>query len=283
MERWRWMPDDLGPLYVINNSPEFMLYVVKDGKTIYSDKTLVGTLNYATPVFSADMQTIVFNPDWIAPETVLTEDLLPPLRRKNYSILAIHKLSVSHQGKPVDVRRVNWSRVNILDYTFTQKPGPKNVLGKIKFLYPNRHTVYMHDTLPVRKKYFQKSKRTIGHECVRMEKPKAFAEILLSEANGMTSEEVKTLWDKGVNESVTLERPIPVHMTYFTAVVDEAGKVKTYGDLYGLDSKLAAALFGSAKGFPMPPPEKKKRQSVASGPSAGDGSVAGMIQGLLGD
>jgi murein L,D-transpeptidase YcbB/YkuD len=82
MERWRWMPEDLGRLYVLNNSPEFMLHVVKDGKTIYADKTLVGEISYATPVFSADMETIVFNPDWIAPETVLLENLLPPLRKK---------------------------------------------------------------------------------------------------------------------------------------------------------------------------------------------------------
>ena len=92
MERWRWMPEDLGELYVWNNSPEFMLYVVKDGKTIYADKTLVGTIAYATPVFTADMKTIVFNPDWNAPETVVTENLLPPLREGNYSILRIHKL-----------------------------------------------------------------------------------------------------------------------------------------------------------------------------------------------
>jgi hypothetical protein len=82
MERWRWMPEDLGSVYVWNNSPEFMLYVVKDGKTIYSDKTLVGTSKYATPVFDADMTSIIFNPDWVAPETVLVENLLPPLPRR---------------------------------------------------------------------------------------------------------------------------------------------------------------------------------------------------------
>jgi len=136
MERWRWMPQDFGRLYVWNNSPEFMLYVVKDGKTIYADKTLVGAMAYATPVFSADMETIVFNPDWMAPETVLVENLLPPLRKKDYSILRNNNLKVSYNGDPVDVRKVDWRRVDIHNYTFTQSAGSKNVLGKVKSCSP---------------------------------------------------------------------------------------------------------------------------------------------------
>ena len=289
MERWRWMPEDLGALYVWNNSPEFMLYVVKDGKTIYADKTLVGTLNYATPVFSADMKTIVFNPDWIAPPTVLTENLLPPLRDGNYSILKIHKLSVSYQGKPVDVSRIDWGRVDIRNYTFTQKSGPENVLGKVKFLFPNKHTVYMHDTLAYRKKFFQKPMRAIGHDCVRMEKPDRFAEVLLAEDKGWPASQVKDLWDKSVNGPVTLDHKIPVHMTYFTAVVDEKGKVATYADLYGLDNKLATALFGNATGFPEPPPDTtvpSTEEADASGAvrrASASNDIAGSLGGFAGD
>jgi len=289
MERWRWMPEDLGAIYVWNNSPEFMLYVVKDGKTIYSDKTLVGTIGYATPVFSADMKTIVFNPDWIAPETVVTENLLPPLRSENYSILKIHKLSVSYQGNPVNPTKVDWGRVNILNYTFSQKAGPDNVLGKVKFLFPNKHTVYMHDTLPVRRKYFQKPMRAIGHECVRMEKPDKFAEVLLAEDKGWPAGQVQDLLDHSTNSPVTINHEIPVHMTYFTAVVDEAGKVATFVDLYGLDNKLATALFGNAPGFPLPPPEPKRPQgeeadaSSLANRTATSNDIAGSLQGFAGD
>ncbi|MGA8689370.1 MAG: L,D-transpeptidase family protein [Methyloceanibacter sp.] len=289
MERWRWMPEDLGAVYVWNNSPEFMLYVVKDGKTIYSDKTLVGTIGYATPVFSADMKTIVFNPDWIAPETVVTENLLPPLRSENYSILKIHKLSVSYQGNPVNPTKVDWGRVNILNYTFSQKAGPDNVLGKVKFLFPNKHTVYMHDTLPVRRKYFQKPMRAIGHECVRMEKPDKFAEVLLAEDKGWPAGQVQDLLDHSTNSPVTIDHEIPVHMTYFTAVVDEAGKVATFVDLYGLDNKLATALFGNATGFPLPPPEPKRPQGEEADASslakrtATSNDIAGSLQGFAGD
>ena len=290
MERWRWMPEDLGPLYVWNNSPEFMLYVVKDGKTIYADKTLVGTLNYATPVFSADMTTVVFNPDWVAPETVLTENLLPPLRDQNYSILKIHKLSVSYNGKPIDPRGVDWGRVDIKAFTFTQKGGPENVLGEVKFVFPNRHTVYMHDTLAYRKKYFQKPMRAIGHDCVRMEKPEQFADVLLAEGKGWQASQVKELWDKGVNDAVTLDNRIPVHMTYFTAVVDETGKVSTFTDLYGFDRKLANALFGNTTGFPAPPPdtnrppeEEADASPLASRAATSHNDIAGSLGGFLGD
>ena len=126
MERWRWLPEDLGSVYVWNNSPEFMLYVVKDGNRIYADKTLVGTPGYATPVFSADMKTIVFNPDWVAPETVVTENLLPPLSQGNYSILKIHKLSVYYQrqaGRRLAKGQLDPTPI-ILELHVTQRGGP---------------------------------------------------------------------------------------------------------------------------------------------------------------
>jgi L,D-transpeptidase YcbB len=290
MERWRWMPENLGSIYVWNNSPEFMLYVVKDGKTIYADKTLVGTSKYATPVFDADMTSIIFNPDWIAPETVLVENLLPPLRDRNYSILKVHKLSVSYNGKPIDPTSVDWGRVNIKAFTFTQKGGPDNVLGKVKFWFPNKHTVYMHDTLAYRKKYFGKPMRAIGHDCVRMEKPQNFADVLLAEGKGWSAAQVKEQWDNGVNSSVTLDRPIPVHMTYFTVVVDDRGKVSTFADLYGFDRKVANALFGDTTGFPPPPPDNSgpEEQASASSPSGSrpatsHNDIAGSLGAFIGD
>jgi L,D-transpeptidase YcbB len=288
MERWRWMPEDLGSIYVWNNSPEFRLYVFKDGQAIFHDKTLVGTSGYATPVFSAPMTTIVFNPDWVAPETVVRENIIPPLQRRSYSILRIHKLYVSYNGKPVDPTKVDWNRVNPLSYTFSQRAGPHNNLGKVKFLFPNRHDVYLHDTLPVRKKYFKRSVRMIGHECVRMETPIQFADILLAEANGWPETQVKELWDNGNNSAAALDKKIPVHMVYFTAVVDEDGKIKSFADVYGLDRKLAAALFGDTTGFPPPPPEPPKRHNVEADAtpvnrSAGTDGITRSMRSFFGD
>ena len=287
MERWRWLPDDLGPVYVWNNSPEFMVYVVKDGEPIYADKILVGTPRYATPVFTDDMETIVFNPDWIAPPTVVKENVLPHLRAGNLGVLRTHKLSVSYNGSPVNAAKINWNKVNGLNYTFSQKGGPGNNLGKAKFLFPNRHIVYMHDTLPGRKKYFKEKVRMIGHECVRMEKPDKFAEVLLAESDGLPAAKVQELWNGGANGTVNLAKKIPVHMVYFTAVADENGKVSTFNDVYGLDRKLALGLFKDATGFPEPPPDKSTEAVVSESrssrprPSSGTG-IAGSI-GFLDD
>ncbi len=283
MERWRWMPEELGELYVWLNTPEFMLYVVKDGKTIFEDKTLVGTIGYPTPVFSADMETVVFNPDWVAPPSVLQDKLWPALKRKHYNILTANKLNVSYRGKRIDPAKVDWQRVNIHKFTFSQKSGPKNVLGKAKFLYPNKHIVYMHDTLPYRRKVFDEKVRAIGYGCVRMAEPLPFAELMLAEDQKLPKTEVKTLWDKGVNSPVTMETKPPVHTTYFTVTVDGEGKVSTFNDLYGLDRKHAAALFGDTDGFPLPPPEPKRRGgSVASTGSPSRGSGGGGFANSLG-
>lgn len=263
MERWRWMPEDLGRVYVWSNTPAFMLYVVKDGQTIYADKTQVGTIDYATPVLSANMTTVVFNPEWIAPPTVLRENLAPALRKKNYSILKKKGFSVSYQGKRVDPTKIDWRRVNILNYTFTQRPGPHSNIGKVKFLLPNRHAFVLHDTWPARRKYYQQAVRAIGHDCVRMEKPDRFAKVLLAESNGWPESKVTDLWDNSINNRVTLDSEIPVYSTYFTAVADEQGKVTTFPDLYGLDHKLARALFGDAEGFPMPTRKGKRRRAVS--------------------
>jgi murein L,D-transpeptidase YcbB/YkuD len=179
--------------------------------------------------------------------------------------------------------------VNILDYTFKQKAGPDSRLGKVKFLFPNKHDVYMHDTTPDRRKIFQTPMRAIGYGCVRMEQPDRLAGSLLAEANGWPASRVKDLWDNSVNSAVTLDHKIPVHLTYFTTVVDATGKVATFADLYGLDNRLAAALFGDAKGFPLPPAEaNRSRTQEANAPAstkqtASSNELAGSLQGFFGD
>jgi L,D-transpeptidase YcbB len=264
MERWRWMPADLGTLYVWSNTPEFMLYVVKDGKAIFADKTQVGTATDPTPVFSANMTTIVFNPEWTAPASVLVKSLLPRLRKGNYSILDKYAFSVSYQGNPVNPTRIDWNRVNIRDFTFTQKPGPKSNLGKVKFLLPNSHDVLLHDTFDARRKVFQQPVRAIGYGCVRMERPQQLAAVLLAEDKGWSASEVNELWNDGVNSPVSLERKIPVHLTYFTAVVDDSGKLTSFADIYGLDQKLAVALFGDKTMPAQSRPEIKKPPQEAN-------------------
>ena len=276
MERWRWMPAELGARYVQINVPEFMAYVVKDGQVSYSEKVVVGKPVYATPVFSADMKTIVFNPEWTVPQTIIKEDLLPRLRKKpgmfesknsHLEVLKEHKLKVRYKDRPVDPARIDWNRVDMGVITFVQAPGRDNALGKVKFLYPNEHSVYMHDT--IKRGLFDKEVRVEGHHCPRVAESVKFATALLREDKGWGDEDVKKLMAKGHDQKVELEHPIPVHTTYFTAVADADGKVKTFGDIYKLDAIVTKALAKdppkalSVAGNP-PAPERAPRSGVAS-------------------
>ncbi len=251
MERWRWMPSDLGSYYVWNNVPSFTTRVIKDGKSIYVEKTIVGQVKYATPIFSADMNSIVFHPEWIVPETIKVEDIHPRLRqggpggRPDLSVLRNNKLSVSYQGRAVDAATVDWARANIHSYTFTQPAGPGNVLGVLKFNFPNRHAIYMHDTL--QPALFNQTVRTLSHGCIRVRQPSRLAALLLAEDKGWPEQRIKDLIARGKNSAVSLGRPVPVHLTYFTVAFDGAGQLRTYADVYGIDKKMAAALFGKSE------------------------------------
>jgi murein L,D-transpeptidase YcbB/YkuD len=226
--------------------------VVQDGKVVLSEKIVVGKLGSPTPVFSADMQFIIFHPSWGVPKGIKQYELGPQLRKAGggwffggYSasaVLKAHGLRVSHGGRPIDPDSVNWANVDIGNFDFTQPPGPTNVLGIVKFRFPNKHDVYMHDT-PERH-LFGGATRAFSHGCMRVQNPIRLAEVLLAADKGWGADKVQQYVRTG--GEIKLDKPIPVHITYFTAVVDDAGKVTYRHDLYGLDSKLASALEGQA-------------------------------------
>lgn len=296
MERWRWMPADLGTLYVWLNIPEYMVYIVKNGNTIHSEKMVVGKPVYATPVFSADLQSIVFNPEWTVPSTIIREDLLPRLRggggmfSGNTSILRQHKLSVRYNGKKVDPGSIDWNRVNMGAISFHQDPGPTNVLGKVKFLYPNRHSVYMHDT--IKRELLTREVRAEGHHCPRVANPGKVAAVILAENKGVPQSEIDKLLASGYNSGVSINGRVPVHTTYFTVAVDAEGKVRTFNDVYGMDGPTAAAIFGkeakpeavadnaevaapaASEARPKPKPQVKPSTLGAPPQAAGFGAAA---------
>ncbi len=248
MERWRWMPEDLGSLYVWLNIPTFMVRVVKEGKSIYTDKIVVGELKYATPVFSADLKSIVFNPEWTVPPTIVRKNLLPNLRSgggwfgNNTAILKQHELIVNYNGRRVDPSSIDWNHVNMGAISFTQAPGPNNVLGKVKFVYPNPYSVYMHDT--IKQGLFDKDMRAEGHNCPRVGNPGKIAAVVLAADQNMPQADIDKLLASGYNSAVNIAHRVPVHTSYFTAMVDEQGKVETFADVYKLDSVTGAAILG---------------------------------------
>jgi len=263
MERWRWLPADLGEYYVWNNVPEFLTRVVKKGETIHSDKVVAGQPEWATPAFSANMKMIVFHPSWGVPDGIKRKELLPLLlnssrgdllglftgSQSSRAVLEQHKLQVYYQGRPIDPNQVDWSSANIGAYEFRQPPGPTNVLGAIKFMFPNKHDVYMHDT-PERD-LFARSFRGLSHGCMRVADSRRLAAVLLAQDKGWSEQQVGSLLNGGTRE-VELTTRIPVHVTYFTAMVDGQGNLRTFGDLYGLDTRMGASLFGGKVPFVTP-------------------------------
>lgn len=291
MERWRWVPRQLGSYYVLNNVPEFNTRVVKNGKVIYVEKTIVGQLKYATPFFSAPMRNIVIHPDWTLPPTILNEDIAPNLKKpktlfggSNTAILRHHKIRVSYKGETINPDKVDWNKVNIHEYRFTQASGPANVLGNFKFNFPNRHAIYMHDTQE--RGLFSERVRTFSHGCIRVHDPARLAALLLAEDKGWPASRVDALVAQGENTVVAFRRPVPVHLTYFTATVGPDGRLQTFTDIYGLDGLMAPKLFDKPVHFQAP------ANSVVAGTNTRNrgpsnrrtgGGLGGLISGLFGN
>jgi murein L,D-transpeptidase YcbB/YkuD len=158
------------------------------------------------------------------------------------SFLKQHELNVNYNGKRVSPSSINWNTVNMGAISFTQAPGPKNVLGKVKFLYPNRHSVYMHDT--IKRELLSLQVRAEGHHCPRVANPGKVAAVILAEDSGVPQAEIEKLLAKGYNSGVAIRGRVPVHTTYFTTTADAEGKLQSFADIYGLDGGVAAAALG---------------------------------------
>lgn len=241
MEEWRWMPEDLGSTYVWVNLPEFLVRVVKDGNVIFEERIISGQTDKQTPVFSHEMETVVLHPFWGVPESIKVKELLPTLARGGS--LDRRGLRLQYNGRDVDPLSVDWSRADIRNYHVYQPPGDGNVLGEVKFLFPNKHQVYMHDT-PT-KNLFNESTRTFSHGCMRVRNPMRLAEIVLKQDKGWSAEQVQSMLRNGPeNNNIALESKIPVHVTYFTAWVDDAGELHSRPDVYLHEKRIRLALAG---------------------------------------
>jgi murein L,D-transpeptidase YcbB/YkuD len=249
MERWRWLPHDLGEYYVTVNIPEFMLRVMDEGKPAFTTRVVVGKTNTQTPIFSNEMQTIVFGPYWNMPNSIKTEEIRPYIREEggwfggggwNTAVLERHNLRINIGGREVDPSRIDWNRIDIRSLNIYQPPGPGNVLGNVKFLFPNKHDVYMHDT--PQKHLFARPVRAESHGCMRVQNPDQLALTLLKRDQGWSPAKVAYSIQNGYDQQIPLREKIPVYVTYFTLWVNNDGTVSTFGDLYGHDARMAAAL-----------------------------------------
>ncbi|MEX2008955.1 MAG: L,D-transpeptidase family protein [Dongiaceae bacterium] len=245
MERRRWMPRDLGTRYVFVNMADFELKVVDGPKTVHDDRVVVGTPFQQTPVFSETMTYIVVNPYWNIPPSIAGKEMLPKIR-KDVGYLAQNRIEVlsdwSESARPVDPATIDWSRLSArqFPYKLRQVPGADNALGRLKFMFPNRFNIYLHDT-PSRA-LLERTVRSFSHGCIRVQHPVDLAAVLLDGADGWTKGRIEAAIATGKRQIISLPRPLPVHLTYLTAWVNKDGSVNFRDDIYGRDAILARAL-----------------------------------------
>ena len=230
MERWRWLPRDLGTVYVMVNIPDYTLAVMNNGKSVWSTRIVVGQPGkHATPLLAETMKYITFNPTWNVPPSIIRNEYLPALARDPTALARIG----------LRIGRNSDGSIRIY-----QPPSDRNALGRVRFNFPNQFLVYQHDTPD--KYLFSKLVRAYSHGCMRVENPDKYAETLLSISQPeerYTVQRLHSLYGRG-ERNINLKTPIPVYLTYQTVFFDQAGEVQTRSDVYGLDKNVTALLRG---------------------------------------
>jgi len=239
MERWRWAPREFGDRHVFINIPEFKFFIVDKGTVIHEERIVTGSPKHPTPVFSDEIETVVFNPYWHVPQSIIANEIIPAARN-NPDYLYRNNLEVFWLGnRQVEPYMVDWQFVNPSKLSLRQTPGPRNALGRVKFLFPNKHAVYMHDTPS--KHLFDKPVRAYSHGCMRVRNPLEFAKLLLG-GQGWSEARMRDTLEIANDQHVRLEKKVPVHISYFTAWVDDDGTLKGFRDIYGHDASVRIAL-----------------------------------------
>lgn len=251
MERWRWLPKDLAPgvendRYILVNIPAFKVSVMEKDVEVMQMKAVVGKTMHATPIFSHEIQYLMFAPYWNVPNSIVEQDIKPHLQRNRNWLASRHMEMVTTFGpnaRKVPVNRVNWNTMTQynFDYRIRQRPGPHNALGLVKFMFPNEYAVYLHDTPADH--LFSEAERDLSHGCVRVERPADLAAYLLQDVPGWDSNRIEKAMHAGVQQRVDLKKKVPVYLVYFTAWADEDGTVHFRDDLYHHDRTLASKLF----------------------------------------
>jgi murein L,D-transpeptidase YcbB/YkuD len=245
MERWRWLPRYLGNTYVIVNIADFKLEFHDQNQPVVVIRAVVGQNYRRTPVFSTQITHLVLNPSWSVPKIIALEDMLPQIQM-DIDYLNRQRLRVfqdlNGEATEIDPATVDWKTItpDNFNYRFQQAPGSTNALGRVKFMFPNKFDVYIHDTPS--QHLFAKTIRNFSSGCIRIEKPIDFAHYLMQENPRWTRENIIAAIDSGVSQTLRLPSPIPLHFIYWTAWVDGDGTLQFREDIYGRDRTLEKAL-----------------------------------------
>jgi murein L,D-transpeptidase YcbB/YkuD len=239
LERGRWLLRDIGDTFVAVNVAGFRLIFVRDGRIEWETRVQVGKPYRATPVFRSEISYLVLNPNWTVPPGILRKDIIPEQRRDPRTLEKKGLKVYDRAGNEVPASAVDWS-ARSFPYTVRQDPGPTNALGRVKFMFPNEHNVYLHDTPS--KNLFDADDRAFSSGCIRVEDPLKLAELLLAGHANWGRDAIDRAVASGGTRTVTLKPRVPVLLTYWTAWMRGTSEIHFRRDIYGRDTKLAAAL-----------------------------------------
>jgi murein L,D-transpeptidase YcbB/YkuD len=242
MEMWRWMPRNLSSDYVFVNVPEFKVRVFRHGMQVHEARVVVGKTTNQTPIFSGDMQYLMVNPYWNVPESIKIKEMLPEIKSDPVGYFSRHGYEATWNGQVIDPSRIIWDENAVKAVGIRQVPGEANALGHIKFMFPNKHAVYLHDT-PLRS-LFSRDVRAFSHGCVRVDDPMAFADAVLSGDPVWTVPKLEAMFG-GPEQRVDISTHLKVHIAYFTVNVTDTGEVQVFDDIYGHVQRIEAAFHRS--------------------------------------
>jgi len=242
LERSRWISRNIPEEFIIVDIAGFRVYHYRNFNIQWTSKVQVGRAFRKTPVFNSQIKYLVFNPTWTVPPTILREDIIPKIK-KNPEYLQKMKISViDRKGRIADPSSVDWSKYSEknVPYTFRQEPGPHNALGRIKFIFPNKHFIYLHDTSS--RSLYARKDRAFSSGCIRVEKNIELAEILLDDPDKWNQKNIKNLIDTLETKKVNLPKPMPVSLFYWTVRFDEKGEIIIKKDVYDRDGAVLDGL-----------------------------------------
>lgn len=239
LERWRWLPPTFERRYLLVDIPAYTLSGVEDGRTAWTMRVVVGKEFTPTPVFSGAMTYLELNPTWSVPQSIVVNEILPALQRDPGYLAQNHMRVITSDGEPVSGEDVDVAALTSGRLGIRQDSGDDNALGKIKFMFPNRFNIYLHDTPG---HHFAEEDRALSHGCIRVERPLDLAEYVLQGSTTWTMDRVNEALAAGATQVVSLPHPLPVHVVYWTAGVDDQGRTQFRDDIYHLDGRLSEAL-----------------------------------------
>jgi murein L,D-transpeptidase YcbB/YkuD len=242
MERWRWIPKSFEPDYLLVNIPEYKLYVFEKGQQKMSMNVIVGKVLNSAPIFSDRLEFVVLSPYWNVPVSILQKEIAPHVVNNPGYLDRLDMEVVTNNGERVSPSSINWSSISDdFNYVVRRRPGPRNDLGGVKFVFPNENNIYLHDT--PHDELFSQAKRGFSHGCIRIEKPIDLAEYLLRNVPGYDRSTIINTINMRREKTVRLKQALPVYLVYFTSWVDANGNIYFYDDIYGHDKTLADKYF----------------------------------------